>query len=79
MGKSLLCMLASMFLALGAAAHAPVWKTGRPSVEKPVQSVDCVGNSRSYGSFNHCWRVNERLNPCDAACCSRICSSSGNK
>jgi len=79
MYKTLLCVLASMFLALGAAAHAPVWKTGRPLVEKAVQSVDCVGNRRSYRSFNHCWRVHGRLNPRNAAYCSRICSSSGRK
>jgi len=79
MHKSLLYVLASMFLALGAAAHAPVSKSGRPLVEKPVQSVVCVGNRRNYRSFNHCWRVIGRLNPRNAGHCSRICSSSGSK
>ena len=79
MPKSLICVLASMFLALGAAAQAPVLKIGRLFVETPVQSVTCEGNRRSYRSFNHCWYVNGRLNPRYANYCSRICSNAPGK
>jgi len=77
MSKSLLCVLASMFLALGAAAQAPVFRTGGPSIESPVQPVVCVGHRRNYSSFGHCWRVNGRLNPRNASYCHRICPARG--
>jgi|KBSSwiStaDraftv2_1062776.scaffolds.fasta_scaffold27395_4 hypothetical protein len=79
MHKTLLCVLVSMFLALGAAAQAPVLKIGRPFVETSVQSVICEGNRRSYRSFNHCWRVNGRRNTRSANYCSRICSNAPSK
>jgi hypothetical protein len=77
MHKTLLCAAFSLaFMGLSiAAAPSAMPRTDTPTVENLVQQVICVGNRRTYRSFNHCWRVNGRLHPRNANYCSRICGT----
>ena len=77
MRKSMLCAaLAVAFLALGPpVAPSAMQRPDRPAIEPVAQQVVCVGDRRSYRSFNHCWAVNIRRSRPNAVSryCSRIC------
>jgi hypothetical protein len=76
------CLLAATIAAaclgtavgLVAPARSAMLPADRPALDALVQPAACVGNRRTYRSFNHCVRVNR---PRSAGYCSRICPRVG--
>ena len=71
MRKVFLCaVFATASIGLGSSAQSAMPKIDRPSVEKIVEQVVCIGNRRNYRNFNHCIRVlgSRRTNYCGRIC-----------